>query len=70
MNLKQAKEILESLNLNLKNGNSYSALIREALDIAIQCLEDSVGNKLEKCGGCNEMVEMVIIDKICPKCNG
>jgi len=69
MDLKEAKEILERYN-NWKQGDlqmsSYE--IKQAIDIAIQCLDDSITPKLEKCYNCYEMVKMVSTGEICPKC--
>jgi len=72
MNLQEAKEILERYNDCIKT--NYAGFLEpkqeliQALDIAIQCLEDSITPKLEKCYNCYEMVKMVSTGEICPKC--
>ena len=71
LTLQESKKLLERHNewMREKILNNYQhEKITQALDIAIQCLEDSITPKLEKCYNCYEMVKMVSTGEICPKC--
>jgi hypothetical protein len=70
MDLQEAKEILITFN-RWRRGEDVEPMLKpsdigKAIDVAIQCLEDSL--KLEKCTNCNEMVKMITIEQMCPEC--